>query len=137
LALKKARAVARLHPHAVVLGADTIVYINKHVVGKPRDARHARKILSELSGAWQRVYTGVAVVREGGKHSRVAHAVSRVKMRSLTDKDIERASSRHMDKAGAYAVQEKKDPFVEKIVGDYDNVVGLPMRLVRRLLAVR
>ncbi len=135
LALKKALAVAKHHPQAVVLGADTIVYINKRIVGKPRDQKHAVRILRELSGAWQKVYTGVAVVWAGGKRHKQSVAVSKVKIRKLTEKDLAWASAKHLDKAGAYAVQEKRDPFVEKIVGDYDNVVGLPMRLVKKLLA--
>jgi septum formation protein len=63
-------------------------------------------------------------------------AVSKVKMRRLNDQDLVWASEKHLDKAGAYAVQEKRDPFVETIVGDYDNVVGLPMRLVKKFLAL-
>lgn len=134
LALKKARAVSKKNPEAVVLGADTIVYINRRILGKPRDKHHAVSILRELSGAWQKVYTGVAVVWNGGKTARRGVAVSHVKMRRLNERDLEWASKKHLDKAGAYAVQEKRDPFVEKIVGDYDNVVGLPMRLVKKLL---
>ena len=134
LALKKALAVARLHPAAVVIGADTIVYINGHIVGKPRNKNHADRILKELSGAWQKVYTGIAVVQGGGRRRHLGVAVSNVKMRRLNNKDIAWASRKHLDKAGAYAVQERRDPFVEKIVGDYDNVVGLPMRLLNRLL---
>lgn len=134
LALKKAMAVAKKFPDHPVLGADTLVFINGHVVGKPRHPHHARTILRELSGQWQSVYTGVAVVWEGGRRSAVEVAHSKVKMRILTDADIERAAHEHLDKAGAYAVQEKKDPFVESIIGDYDNVVGLPMRVVKRLL---
>jgi septum formation protein len=61
-------------------------------------------------------------------------AVSLVKMRRLSEGEILRASKKHLDKAGGYAVQEEEDAFVERIVGDYDNVVGLPMRLVKRLL---
>jgi septum formation protein len=135
LALKKAVAVSKAHPAAVVLGADTVVYINNRIVGKPRDKKHAVKILRELSGAWQKVYTGVAVAWAGGKRHKKSVAVSSVKMRHLNDKDLAWASAKHLDKAGAYAVQEKRDPFVERIVGDYDNVVGLPMRVVKKLLA--
>jgi septum formation protein len=134
LALKKALAVAKQHPKAIVIGADTLVFINGHAIGKPRDAKHARKILRELSGAWQRVYTGVAVVVNSGGFARTQAAVSRVKFRKLTEQEIFRASGLHLDKAGAYAVQGKGDRFVEKIDGDYDNVVGLPMRVVRMLL---
>lgn len=134
LAERKARFVARRNPEAVVLGADTTVYINDHIVGKPRNPAHARRMLRELSGAWQKVYTGVAIVWDGGNRRAVGFAVSRVRMRRLTEQEIQRASAKHLDKAGGYAVQEEEDAFVDRIVGDYDNVVGLPMRLVKKLL---
>ncbi len=135
LALAKAVSVAKQCPAHEVLGADTIVYIGKTILGKPQNPSHAKQILRKLSGSWQRVYTGVAVVSEGGRKRKTGVAITRVKFRPLTEKDIERASRRHLDKAGAYAIQEGKDPFVQRIVGDYDNVVGLPMRVVKSLLA--
>jgi len=134
LALQKALWVAKKYPTHKVLGADTLVFIGSHVIGKPKNKRQAEKILSRLSGSWQRVYTGVAVVWDGGKKRRFRSALSYVKLKKLTNEDIKRACRKHMDKAGAYAVQEKQDPFVERIRGEYDNVVGLPVRLVRRLL---
>ncbi|MFN0118657.1 MAG: Maf family protein [Elusimicrobiota bacterium] len=135
LAIKKAIAISKKYPQQLVLGADTIVYINGHVVGKPRNAVHAKRILEELSGHWQKVYTGVAFSSHGGKKIISKVGISRVKIRKLSEMDIRRASTQHLDKAGAYAVQQKKDPFVEKIVGDYDNVVGLPVKIVKRLLS--
>lgn len=134
LALQKALAVSKRCPDDIVIGADTLVYINGHIIGKPKNQRHAVRILKELSGAWQSVYTGVAVVWWGGRKHRVAAACSKVKLKHLSAEEIKRAASQHLDKAGAYAVQEKKGRFVEKIKGDYDNVVGLPMRVVRKLL---
>jgi septum formation protein len=135
LAYKKAKTVARHHPEAVVLGSDTVVYIHGQLVGKPRNKTHAKRILSKLSGSWQKVYSGVAVVWARGKKKRVGYALSKVKLRKLTPFDLKKAAMRHLDKAGAYAVQQKDDPFVEKIIGDYDNVVGLPMRLVKKFLS--
>jgi septum formation protein len=137
LAERKARFVARRFPDALVLGADTTVYINGHIVGKPLNPAHARRMLRELSGAWQKVYTGVALAWDGGKKTVRGAAVSRVKMRRLSEDEIRRASTKHLDKAGGYAVQEEEDAFVDRIVGDYDNVVGLPMRLVKKLLRRR
>ncbi len=134
LALKKARAIAKKFPDAVVLGADTLVFINKHAVGKPTGPKHAERMLAELSGRWQDVITGVAIVWAGGKRSVKNAMISRVKFRPLNRDEIRKAARRHLDKAGSYAVQEKGDSFVEEIRGDYDNVVGLPMRLVKRLL---
>jgi septum formation protein len=134
LALEKAMTIARRHPTHVVLGADTLVFLNGRAIGKPGSRNHARRMLKQLSGRWQRVYTGMAVVKDGGKWKRTAAAISSVKLRALSEADVERASAKHLDKAGAYAIQEKKDPFVEKIRGDRDNVEGLSMRVVRRLL---
>jgi septum formation protein len=134
LAVRKAVAVAKKHPDEIVIGADTTVFINGRIIGKPRNPAHAARMLRTLSGAWQKVYTGVAVAWAGGRKTVSGAAVSGVKMRRLTDAEIARASRKHLDKAGGYAVQERKDAFVERIRGDYDNVVGLPMRLVKRLL---
>lgn len=134
LAQEKALSVSKKYPTHVVLGADTVVFIGKKIIGKPKNQNHAKKILKMLSGHWQDVYTGVSVVWNGGKNKKTSYAVSRVKFRELSDKDIDRAARRHLDKAGAYSVQEKKDPFVEEIRGDFDNVVGLPMKVVQKLL---
>lgn len=134
LALKKAIHIAKKYPNDVVLGADTIVFQGGKIIGKPKHAENAAEILWRLSGAWQKVYTGVAVVWAGGKRKSVEAAVTGVKFRTLTERDVRMAAKRHLDKAGAYSVQQKNDPFVERMVGDYDNVVGLPMRLVKQLL---
>ena len=134
LAIKKAVATAKKFPNDIVLGADTLVFINGHAVGKPKNPVHAKRMLRELSGKWQRVYTGVAVVWDGGARTMKKAAVSYVKFWKLSDADIERASQKHLDKAGGYAVQQKGDGFVAEIRGDYDNVVGLPMRVVKLLL---
>jgi septum formation protein len=70
LALKKARDISKRHPKEVVLGADTLVFIDGKPIGKPKNPKHAEKILRQLSGRWQRVYTGVAVAWAGGKRSK-------------------------------------------------------------------
>ncbi|MBI5201839.1 MAG: septum formation protein Maf [Elusimicrobia bacterium] len=134
LSLKKAEEVARKRPHCLVLGADTVVWCAGKILGKPEDKNDAKRILGGLNGKWHRVYTGVALVDAQTGKAWKEVAVSRVKARKLPDEDIERLSAKHMDKAGAYAVQDKDDPFIEKIVGAYDNVVGLPLTSVRRLL---
>ena len=134
LALAKARIVARQLPGGIVLGADTVVVHRGKIYGKPADFADAYRILSALAGSTHRVITAVALVRApDGKH-KVAHAVSRVTMRRLTPAEIARTARKHPDKAGGYAVQEKRDPLVSKIKGSYTNVVGLPMELVKKLL---
>ena len=138
LALQKAVHVARNLPAAQggswVLGADTLVFLQGRPLGKPANPAAGRRMLRFLSGTWHKVYTGVALVEAPGGRRISGSAVTRVKMRRLTEPQIKRASRRHLDKAGAYAVQEIGDPFVEKLCGDYDNVVGLPLRLVKKLL---
>lgn len=134
LARRKAADVARRHPTRLVLGADTIVVCAGEIIGKPKDARDAERMLRLLVGRWQSVWTGVALALPGGRLLSAA-ALSRVKARVLPEATLRRLIGKHMDKAGAYAVQDRKDPLVEKVVGDRDNVTGLPMRVVRRLLA--
>lgn len=132
LAKRKAVDVAKRFPKAVVLGADTLVVCQGEILGKPKDAADSWRILNLLNGRWQRVYTGVAVAAGGKVYSEAV--VTRVLARKFAEKDLRRLAGKHMDKAGAYAVQDKDDPFISRIVGEFDNVVGLPMKAVRRLL---
>ena len=134
LAKRKALAVAKTHPGALVLGADTIVVCRGRIIGKPRDARHAMNILQLLNGRWQHVYTGIAVAGKGGKTLLQAAVVSRVKARRLSCARLLSLAGKHLNKAGAYAVQDRRDPFIERIEGPLDNVVGLPVEAVRLLL---
>lgn len=134
LALRKALSIAEELRDGVVVGADTIVVLKGEIIGKPRDTAHAHRILSSLNGSWHRVYTGVAVVDASSGSFRVDYEMSRVKMRRFSAEEIRRLAGKHMDKAGAYAVQEQDDAFVERIEGDYFNVVGLPYACLARLL---
>jgi septum formation protein len=138
LAYLKAMAAARGHRLAegLVLGADTIVELAGRIIGKPADEADARRILSELSGSEHRVLTGVALV-DVAKSSRVlAHDVTRIRMRRIAPGEIDAyvASGEAMGKAGAYALQETGDRYVETIDGSLTNVVGLPMELLERLI---
>ncbi|MBI4061722.1 MAG: septum formation protein Maf [Elusimicrobia bacterium] len=133
LARRKALDVAKRHPGRPVLGADTLVVCAGKILGKPADLEDALGMLILQSGRAQRVYTGTALVVGGRVYTEVA--VTTVYARRLDAARLRRLAGKHMDKAGAYAVQDRSDPFVERIVGDRDNVTGLPMRSVRRLLA--
>ena len=134
LALRKACDVSRRHPESSVLGADTIVVCCGKIIGKPRNYADSRRILELLNGRWQEVYTGIAVAWEGGKKSLARAVKSRVLARRLNPAELSRLAGKHPDKAGAYAVQDRDDPFIERIEGDYGNVVGLPLEATRRLL---
>ncbi len=134
-ARRKARAVWEQYADSAVLGADTIVYQDGAVLGKPRDQADAKAMLRSLSGAWHMVYTGVCVIRPDGQAD-VRCAASRVQFVPLTDADIDWyiATGEPMDKAGAYAVQGRAGMYVSRIEGSYSNVIGLPMHLVRDML---
>lgn len=139
-AAEKARAVAALHPTSVVLAADTIVVLGDQILEKPADTAHATAMLRLLSGREHVVMTGVCVWRPlpGGFHEAADTVHTRVVFRALSEADIAAyvATGEPMDKAGAYAIQGGAAEFVERIDGPYDNVVGLPLDAVRRLLAM-
>ena len=133
LARLKALDVAKRHPGRLVLGADTIVVCRGQILGKPKNLKDAVRMITLQSGRSQRVYTGTALV--SGKRVYTAVAVTKVYARRLDAAQLRALAGKHMDKAGAYAIQDRADPLVSHISGDRDNVTGLPMRSVRRLLA--
>lgn len=143
LALRKARAVRELlepssRAGAVVVGADTIVVLDGQILGKPRDAEDARRMLGLLQGRAHEVITGVAVLYErGGTVERAAHSLTYVSMKPLSAERIARyvASGEPLDKAGSYGIQGLAASFVDRIDGCYFNIVGLPLALLSDLLA--
>ena len=136
LAASKADAGARAAgPDAIVLGADTVVAIDDDVLGKPADAAHAAEMLRCLAGQAHRVLTGVAVAVARTPIA-VEVVTTYVAFRSLTADEIAAyvATGEPLDKAGAYGIQGQGGALVASIEGPYDNVVGLPLERVRRLL---
>jgi len=138
LAYMKARAAISAHrlTRGLVLGADTIVELRGTIIGKPADEADARRILSELSGSVHHVLTGLALVDLDTGERHLAHEATRIQMRAMTPEEIHAyvASGEAMGKAGAYALQETADRYVERIDGSVTNVVGLPMELLERLI---
>ena len=136
LAYFKAADVAKARPGRLVLGADTLVAVGGEVLGKPIDAQHARQMLRRLSGQAQEVITGVAMVDNQGRRL-IASDVTHLVMRDITDDEIEAyiASGEWVGKAGAYAIQETGDRFITQVQGSLSNVVGLPVELVKDMLA--
>ena len=125
------------HSNLVVLGADTTVTLDDHILGKPEDTADAVRMLRLLSGRTHRVITGVAVVSaEGTEAAAEATAVS---FRRLTEEEIAAyvASGEPMDKAGAYAIQGRAARWIPRIEGCYFNVVGLPIARVALMLEKR
>lgn len=135
LAVEKARAVAQRMPDRIVLGADTTVAINDLILAKPVDLDDARRMIRLLAGTWHEVFTGVALVKGDTVKSGLER--TRVKFAPMTDAEIDflAVEGDPLDRAGAYAIQEQAALFIEAIEGDYWNVVGLPVRLVYRLVA--
>lgn len=139
LAEAKARAglaAARRPQDLVALGADTIVTIDRAILGKPGDAEDARRMLRLLSGRVHEVWTGVSLVDGADGRSVTEAARSLVKFAPLAEPTIDRyvVTGEPLDKAGAYAVQGYAALFVEAIEGSYSNVVGLPLSHVKHLL---
>lgn len=136
LAETKAKAVAREHPRALVIGADTVVVLDGEILGKPSDAREARRMLARLSGRTHHVYTGVAVVDGESGRSESCAEVTAVTFGRLTDEQIERyvQTGEPLDKAGAYGIQGIGATLVERVEGCFFNVVGLPLFRLSRLL---
>ena len=134
LSLAKAKGVG----DAVIIGADTIVAKGNKVLGKPKDAEDAHQMLAMLQGEKHQVYTGVTLLQKKGdeKIIRSFHERTDVFMTSMSDQEIEAyiATGEPFDKAGSYGIQGRAGIFVERIEGDYYNVVGLPIsRLCREL----
>ena len=142
LAREKAEAVLqRLETPAAtkILGADTIVVADDAVLGKPRDDDDGARMLALLSGREHRVITAVCLLirdEAGAVQADVRDATTVVHFRQLTEAEIESyvRTGEPRDKAGAYAIQGGAAGFVNAIDGDYDNVVGLPVKLVRQML---
>ncbi|MBN1444893.1 MAG: 23S rRNA (uracil(1939)-C(5))-methyltransferase RlmD [Candidatus Omnitrophica bacterium] len=135
-AAMKAREVGARFPSEIVIGADTVVSVDGKIIGKPADYGDAKQILKTLSGTRHKVITGVAVYKGDENKLITGYEITLVKFRELTDADIEEylAKEEYADKAGAYAIQSVGDRFVEGMKGDYDNVVGFPVKRVKKLL---
>ena len=132
LATEKALKISRHHPKRIVLGADTAVYFENRVIGKPASLTEARKTLLKLRGNTHDVYTGVCLTR--GEHEKTLtwFAVTSVTFREFTAEELDYCLStgQPMDKAGGYAFQRHKDILVSNCKGLRTNVIGLPVEEV-------
>jgi septum formation protein len=135
----KAVAVARSHPGSIVIGADTMILLDRKKIGKPNDREDAREILRVLSGKTHLIFTSVAIIDgTGGPGLATVQEVS-VKMRPYSDADIERylACGESLDKAGAYSIQGEGRALIDGIRGDYLAAVGLPLKPIAEYLKSR
>ncbi len=142
LAYFKASSVLGERPDRLVLGADTLVVRDQELMGKADDPDQARRMLQSLSGSRHRVITGLAMLippcrqePPGPRERFLASETTYVTMRPLSGEEIDGyiALNEWRDKAGAYAIQESGDAFIEKIEGSWSNVMGLPMELLDRM----
>ncbi len=135
-ATRKALAVARVRPEAVVLAADTLVALEGEVMGKPADIGAAHATLRRLSGREHQVCTGVFICAGAGERASSFHVFTHVQFRELSEPQIAAYLSKidPLDKAGAYAAQGEGADVIKEIRGSYTNVVGLPMEETLRAL---
>jgi septum formation protein len=135
-ALAKARSVLGNVEEGLVVGADTVVYIDEKILGKPSSEDEARMMMTTLSGRVHTVFTGLAVIDAESGREEVGCEEAQVHMMKLSDEEINRyvETGEPMGKAGAYAIQGLGAVFVEGVVGCFHNVVGLPLSLLWKMM---
>ncbi len=136
LALAKAKSIAARYPDSLVIGADTVVDCEGEIIGKPADENDAERITRKLFGRPHKVITGLAILRICDGIELVRAEKTTVFPKKMTPGQITEhiRGGSWQDKAGAYAIQETGDEFIEKIEGSLTNVMGLPMELLTSLL---
>ena len=134
-ALKAAKVSSRVK-EGIIIGADTVVVIGKEILNKPKGAADARRMLRLLSGKTHRVITGVCVIDKYENTRKTFSVATKVRFKKLSERTISRyiSTNEPLDKAGAYAIQGKGAALVESISGDYNNIVGLPLAALAKIL---
>jgi len=129
ISLKKAEAVAGSHNNALVIAADTFIVVGDRMLGKPHTEKEARKMLETINGRAHSVITGFCIIDTAAKKTLSESVETKVYVRQLTPVEIDAyvKSKEPLDKAGAYAIQGLGAVIVERIEGDYFNVMGLPL----------
>ncbi len=136
LSLEKAKLIAKNHKNALVIAADTFIVLEGAILGKPRTETEARKMLGTISGRQHSVITGFTIIDTETNKALSKSVETRVYIRKLTSTEIAAyvESKEPLDKAGAYAIQGLGSVIVEKIEGDYFNVIGLPLSALAQSL---
>lgn len=134
LATLKAKDIYKENLSDIVIGCDTVVICNNQVLGKPKNQENAVEMLKMLSGNKHKVVTGCCIIKDNKEH--IFQCVTEVEFYKLTDEEIDSyiKSGEPFDKAGAYGIQGRGSLFVKGIIGDYFNVVGLPVSMLARKL---
>lgn len=129
-AKRKALSLKETFSEYVIITADTIVVIDKEILGKPRDEEEAKAMLRKLSGKTHKVYTSVCILYKGKKDLFIDSA--KVTFNDLTEKEIDDyvATKEPLDKSGAYAIQSISNTFVKSFEGDFHTIMGLPLKIV-------
>ena len=129
IALGKASYVSKIYPEAYIISADTIVYLDKNILGKPKNKSEAIEYLSLLSGNQHKVFTGVAIINADKKINKVFFDMTLVYFNKLTKQEIEYYINNYhpFDKAGGYGIQDWSKVFIKKKDGGFYNVVGFPL----------
>lgn len=135
-AIGKAQDIGRHYRDALIIGADTIVVVGDHCLGKPKDHADHQRLLRLQSGTTQKVLTAICIMDTKGHKCLTAIETTLITMDRLEESEIEAyiASGEGADKAGGYAIQGTGALFIKKIEGDYFNVVGLPLYRLRKML---
>jgi septum formation protein len=135
-ARRKALAGSAMRPGRLVLGADTLVYVDGDPLAKPADMEEALRMVRRLSGRSHEVCTGVVLARDGAVVE-AFHVITHVTFKQLTDDTIRDYHSKvnPLDKAGAYGIQAHTDMLLERMDGSFTNVVGLPVERLMEVLA--
>lgn len=133
---RKARAVAKKIPDALVIGADTLVFLDREILGKPRHRAEAQRMLGRLQGRTHQVVTGVCLMHLRSHRERIFAVSTDVLFHPLTARQIrDYLDQIHpLDKAGAYAIQEGGEKIISEISGSFSNIVGLPLEKLREEL---
>ena len=130
---RKARVVAKKIPDALVIGADTLVFVDNEILGKPRDLAEARRMIARLQGRTHQVVTGVCLMHLRSHRERIFADSTDVLFHPLNARQIRDylRQINPLDKAGAYAIQEGGEKIISEISGSFSNVVGLPVEKLR------
>lgn len=127
LSLEKAKLVYKKYSESIIIAADTIVECDGKILGKPKDKKDARQMLEFLSGKTHSIFTGFAIIDDNKVITKSQETKIYMKMLKKSDIDDYLNTEEPYDKAGAYAIQEKGNALIEKIEGDFDSAVGLPI----------
>lgn len=135
-AVGKARLAAKHYKNAIIIGVDTVGVLDGKIIGKPKNRAHAKRMLKSLSGRMHYVITGLCLIDSATGKKITAVVKTKVKFRKLGEAELEKYldCGQWKGKAGAYAIQARAKGFVEKIEGDVTNVVGIPVKKVKKML---